>query len=153
MSQTESRRQSLVCVCWRRGGSSRRACCAGRRLYNRNPTWNEWDRAGGIFNVTAMEGSPKWMTDTKSHTQESQRTPREMNTKETNEQIHSEARHSKLLKTRDEEILTKACWGQENNWRSNYGVTMTQKQHRTEDGAETSLKEKRGEILSIHKPN
>ena len=27
------------------------------------------------------------MTDTKSHTQESQKTPREMNTKETNEQI------------------------------------------------------------------
>lgn len=92
------------------------------------------------------------MTDTKSHTQESQRTPREMNTKETNEQIHSEARHSKLLKTRDEEILTKACWGQENNWRSNYGVTMTQKQHRTEDGAETSLKEKRGKFCRSINP-
>ena len=43
----------------RRGGSSRRARCGRRCLHNRNPVWSEWDRAGGIFTVTAMEGSPK----------------------------------------------------------------------------------------------
>ena len=37
--------------------------------------------------------------------------------KETDEQRHSKAGHSELLKNRDKAILTRACWGQEGNRR------------------------------------